>query len=109
MVNEIKTIEQRKESLLKRGSEKGFITYEEMANELKGLELDSDSLDDLYNSLVDAGIEIVSEDANDTSLDLFLLPVEEFINKFEKLKTRLGTDFVDKLGEDSSLIEIMYE
>lgn len=66
MVNEIKTIEQRKESLLKRGSEKGFITYEEMANELKGLELDSDSLDDLYNSLVDAGIEIVSEDANDT-------------------------------------------
>ena len=66
MVNEIKTIEQRKESLLKRGSEKGFITYEEMADELKGLELDSDSLDDLYNSLVDAGIEIVSEDANDT-------------------------------------------
>ena len=66
MVNEIKTIEQRKESLLKKGSEKGFITYEEMANELKGLELDSDSLDDLYNCLVDAGIEIVSEDANDT-------------------------------------------
>ena len=66
MVNEIKTIEQRKESLLKKGSEKGFITYEEMANELKGLELDSDSLDDLYNSLLDAGIEIVSEDANDT-------------------------------------------
>ena len=27
----------------------------------------------------------------------------------QKLKTRLGTDFVDKLGEDSSLIEIMYE
>ena len=44
-----------------------------------------------------------------SSLDLFLLPVEEFINRFEKLKTRLGTDFVDKLGEDSSLIEIMYE
>ena len=66
MVNEIKTIEQRKETLLKKGSEKGFITYEEMANELKGLELDRDSLDDLYNSLVDAGIEIVSEDANDT-------------------------------------------
>ena len=66
MVNEIKTIEQRKESLLKRGSEKGFITYEEMANELKGLELDSDSLGDLYNRLVEAGIDIVSEDANDT-------------------------------------------
>ncbi len=44
-----------------------------------------------------------------SSLDLFLLPVEEFINRFEKLKTRLGADFVDKLGEDSSLIEIMYD
>ena len=44
-----------------------------------------------------------------SSLDLFLLPVEEFIKRFEKLKTRLGIDFVDKLGEDSSLIEIMYE
>ena len=65
MVNEIKTIEQRKENLIKKGSENGYITYEEMANELKGLELDSDSLDDLYNSLVDAGIEMVSEDAND--------------------------------------------
>ena len=65
MVNEIKTIEQRKENLIKKGSENGYITYEEMANELKGLELDSDSLDDLYNSLVDAGIEIVSEDAAD--------------------------------------------
>ncbi len=44
-----------------------------------------------------------------SSLDLFLLPVEDFIRQFEKLKTRLGADFVDKLGEDSSLIEIMYD
>ena len=44
-----------------------------------------------------------------SSLELFLLPVEDFIRQFEKLKTRLGDDFVDKLGEDSSLIEIMYD
>ena len=44
-----------------------------------------------------------------SSLDLFLLPVEDFIRQFEKLKTRLGDDFVEKLGEDSSLIEIMYD
>ena len=50
--------------------------------------------------------------ANDlliSSLDLFLLPAESFIKQFEKLKKRLGSDFVEKLGEDSSLIEIMYE
>lgn len=44
-----------------------------------------------------------------SSLDLFLLPVDEFIKQFEKLKNELGSDYVDKLGEDSSLIEIMYK
>lgn len=44
-----------------------------------------------------------------SSLDLFLLPVDEFIKKFEKLKVKLGTNFVEKLGEDTSLIEIMYD
>lgn len=44
-----------------------------------------------------------------SSLDLFLLPSNIFIEKFERLKQKLGKDYVDKLGEDSSLIEIMYE
>ncbi len=43
------------------------------------------------------------------SLDLFLLSFDDFVKEFEKLKTRLGNDYVEKLGEDSSLIEIMYE
>jgi len=43
------------------------------------------------------------------SLDLFLYPYEVFIKKFEHLKEVLGNEFVDKLGEDASLIEIMYE
>lgn len=44
-----------------------------------------------------------------SSLDLFLLPNELFVQKFERLKQKLGEDYVEKLGEDSSLIEIMYE
>lgn len=44
-----------------------------------------------------------------TSLDLFLLPCEEFIKRFEHLKTKLGSSFAEKLGNDASLIEIMYE
>ena len=65
MVEEIKTMTERKEKLIKLGKNQGFITYEQLANELKGLEVDSDSLDDLYNSLVSYGIEIVSEDGSD--------------------------------------------
>lgn len=67
MVNEIKTFEQRKEELVKKGKENGFITYEELANALKGLELDADSLDDLYNVFSENNIAVVSEDEAGTS------------------------------------------
>jgi len=63
MIDQIKTFEERKEEIIAKGKEKGFITYEELANELKGLDLDSDSLDDLYNSLVENGIEIVTDES----------------------------------------------
>ncbi len=43
-----------------------------------------------------------------SSLDLFLLPYDEFVARFDKLKNILGEDFVDILGEDSSQIELMY-
>ncbi len=69
MVGEIKTIEDRKQSLLKNGKEKGYITYEELAEELKGLEVDSDTLDDIYNMLIDNQIEIMSETADNSDDD----------------------------------------
>ena len=62
MINEIKTFEERKESLVKLGLEKGFVTYEQLANELKGLDVDADALDDLYNVLLENNIEIKSEE-----------------------------------------------
>ena len=34
-MNEIKTFEERKEELLKKGKEKGFLTFEELAAALK--------------------------------------------------------------------------
>ena len=46
-MREIKSFEERKEELVKLGKESGFITYEQLANVLKGLELDSESLDEL--------------------------------------------------------------
>ena len=65
MINEIKTFEMRKQELVKKGKEKGEITYEELAAALKGLELDADSLDELYNTFSENGIAIVSEDENE--------------------------------------------
>ncbi len=62
MINEIKTFGERKEDLIKLGLEKeGKLTYEELANALKGLDLDADSLDELYNALSDNKIKVVAE------------------------------------------------
>ena len=66
---EIKTFEERKESLINKGLEKGFITFEELAESLKGLEIDSDTLDDLYNSFVEAGISVVTKEDAESSGD----------------------------------------
>ncbi|MDO5003115.1 MAG: RNA polymerase sigma factor RpoD [bacterium] len=65
MVGEIKTLDERKKRLIALGKKQGFVTYEQLADELKGLDVDSDSLDDLYNALTEAEIEIVSEDGSD--------------------------------------------
>ena len=65
MVGEIKTLDERKSKLLALGKKQGFITYEQLADELKGLDVDSDSLDELYNALMDAEIDIVTEDGTD--------------------------------------------
>lgn len=62
MIEEIKTYEERKKELIAKGTEAGYVTYEELATSLKGLDLDSDSLDDLYNSLMEANIQVVSDD-----------------------------------------------
>ena len=89
MVNEIKTIEDRKKSLIKKGTANGYVTYEEMAEELKGLEVDSDTLDDLYNTLVENHIEIISFNflkSSSTSLSVqqelifFLLHISAFVS-----------------------------
>ena len=74
-MNEIKTFEERKQELVKLGKEKGYVTYEELAASLKGLELDADSLDDLYNAFNENGIAVVSEeeDGEDSSSGSLIL------------------------------------
>ncbi len=60
-MNEIKTFEERKQELLTIGKKEGKITYEQLAEVLKGLDMDSDSLDEVYNLLTNNNIEVVSE------------------------------------------------
>jgi RNA polymerase primary sigma factor len=72
-MNEIKTFEERKEELLKQGKEKGSITYEQLATALKGLELTSEELDELYNLFSENNVKIISEDDTDDDGDVLIL------------------------------------
>ena len=71
-------------------------------------EIDSENVSKIMKYLKDNGV-YYAKDLFITSLDLFLLPSDIFIDQFEKLKTKLGSNYVEELGEDTSLIELMYE
>ena len=86
MVGEIQTLEERKNKLIAKGKKQGFITYEQLAAELKGLEVDSDSLDELYNALVEAEIDVVAEDGSDDA------STEESLNDVEVEDLTLSKD-----------------
>ncbi|MBR3363037.1 MAG: RNA polymerase sigma factor RpoD [Bacilli bacterium] len=76
MINEIKTFDERKNELITLGKQKGQVTYEELADKLKGLELDADSLDDLYNAFSDNNIRVVSENPDDDDDDTKIIDTE---------------------------------
>ena len=62
MVNNIKTFEERVKELVKEGKGNGFLTYEQIAKKTIDLDLDNNSLDELYNTLTENQIEVRAED-----------------------------------------------
>ncbi len=67
---EIKTLDERKEILLEKGRNDGYITFEQLADALKGLDVDTDALDELYNFFIDNGIDVVTpEEADENTKD----------------------------------------
>ena len=59
---EIKSFEEKKDELLKLGEKQGFITFAQLAKALQQYEVDSDTLDCLYNTFVEHYIEILADD-----------------------------------------------
>ena len=71
-------------------------------------QLDEQNISKIYNYLIDLGV-YYAKDIFISQADLFLLDYDLFVQKFEKLKQKLGENYIDMLGEDCSLIDIMYE
>ncbi len=72
MANELKTFEKILKELVEEGKKQGFLTYEQIAKKTNTLDLDSNNLDELYNTLSENQIEVKSEDSDDTDDSLLL-------------------------------------
>ena len=89
MVNELKTFEEILNELVEEGKKQGYLTYEQIAKKTNNLELDSNNLDDLYNTLSENQIEVRSEDEDDTDEGLILeepeLNIETISNESKEM------------------------
>src|SRR5574344_1653903 len=61
-MQKIKDLKTREQELIELGKKEGHITFEQLAEKLKGLDIDADSLDEIYNLLVENHIEVITED-----------------------------------------------
>jgi RNA polymerase primary sigma factor len=74
--NEEKKLEAIQE-LLERAKHKGSVTYAEISDELETLEIDKDQIDDFYDKLFSAGVELVTESEEPETYELLALEDEE--------------------------------
>ena len=58
---EIKSLEDRIKDLIEIGKKQKYITFEQLVESLKGLDMDNDSLDEIYNTLMENDIQIIAE------------------------------------------------
>ncbi len=75
---EIKSLEDRIKELVDMGKTNGFITFEQIVESLKGLEMDNDSLDEVYNTLIENDIQVIAEgEEEDPNPDVLPADLEE--------------------------------
>jgi RNA polymerase primary sigma factor len=65
------------QDLLDRAKHKGSVTYSEISDELETLEIDKDQIDDFFDKLFNAGVELVTEAEEPEPYELLELEEEE--------------------------------
>ena len=72
------------------------------------LKLDTNNIVSIINYLKRNNIDYI-EDILSLYTDLFILDVNDFINRFEILKNRYGKNFCDNLAYKLDILESMWE
>jgi RNA polymerase primary sigma factor len=65
------------QDLLERAKRKGSVSYTEISDELETLEIDKDQIDDFFDKLFNAGVELVTEVEEPEPYELLALEEEE--------------------------------
>lgn len=65
------------QELLERAKQKGSVTYTEISDELETLDIDKDQIDDFYDKLFSAGVELVTEVEEPEVFELLVMDDEE--------------------------------
>ena len=81
---------------------------EEMYNRDIIHKLDMDNVNKIYSYLINKGI-YYAKDMFIENLELFLLDSDVFIERFNDIIDNIGSNYVDVIGEDSSILENMYK
>lgn len=68
--------------------------------------LDKDNMTKIVYYLINYGVNYI-EDLFDGYLDLFLIPYEEFVNKFNLLNNKYNGNLINIISEDLSILEEM--
>ena len=76
-ITEIKSLEDRIKDLIALGKKQKYVTFEQLADALKGLDVDNDSLDEIYNTLMENDIQVVSDEREATGEDGVPTLIEE--------------------------------
>ncbi|MEH6941225.1 RNA polymerase sigma factor RpoD [Bacillus sp. JJ722] len=71
------TLEQVKEQLLEKGKKTGRLTYEEASEKLSTFELDSEAIEEYFDYLQEQGVEVLSDDDDESDPNMKELAKEE--------------------------------
>ncbi len=86
--------------LVMKGKRKGALSYSEVADSLQGLELGPDQMDEIYEALADAGIDVVGDRGEETVIEDDAVEVGEDAETVEEEEVEIDLSVPEGIAID---------